>query len=86
MRPQDAFDGSAHFRQAKQFDASCHGLYLRVRESGGVRAHAALLGPNRRVSLPPGEPRHFYPLVYNIFRFMVERLCHCAVVYLGSIV
>lgn len=58
MRPEDAFDGSAHFRQAAQFDASCYGLHLRLWESAGVRAHATLLGPNRRVALPSGEPRY----------------------------
>ena len=62
MRSEDAFDGSAHFCSAPQLDAGCHGLHFRVREPAGVRAHATLPGPNRRVSLPSGEPRHFITL------------------------
>lgn len=57
MRPKNAFDGSARFCGAVQLDANCDGLHTRLRESAGVRAHAAPRRFNRRVALPIGEPR-----------------------------
>ena len=55
VRPEDSFDGSTDFHLAPHVDTSSHGLPLRLRESSGVRAHAAPFGPGRLVALPLGE-------------------------------
>ena len=53
--PEDTADGSAYFYRAADLNTSGNSLYLRIRESAGVRTYATPRGPCRFVALPPGE-------------------------------